>query len=320
MSSFGIKNLWELSQDELTEYVEARLKGKLFKEKPVAPVFNTYLDEIPEDFLENAYNLDEEGTFKERLSEVVKKLLTYKSINHNAEDSADREYVSRLIYLAEVLDLKSVFHIIHGFAQCTEYMEKSGAHTPDIYTQFLRALAQLQPPEDLVRFWSNRFHDDDYIRYAQPLFTGLRRSSYKDATLALPRLFFLAEKYKKQKYLDPNRALRPFVKYLDGKAEKEVIQSFISLPLKAEKLMTSISNLDGDLQEPLIRLIKESISPIQRKQKKTIHILDAAQTQRDEIEKVTRYRERQAMRRIHSKNQNWGTEVQINDFETCRDY
>ena len=262
MSGFDVENLWKLSEnhDEFAEYVEARLQGKLFRGKPVEPVFDTYLGEIPEDFLEDACELDKEGTFKERLGKVVEELLLYKLKEHNAEDSTNREYVSRLIYLAEVLELKFAFYIIYGFVQCTEYMELSGAHTSDIYTQFLRALAQFQPPRDLARFWFKRFHHDDYIRYAQPLFTGLRRSSYEDATLSLPRLFILASQYPE--HLDQNRALRPFVKKFvdDDNVAEEIIQGFISLTVQNQRrVVDSIRNLHQDLEEPLAKLFVEGL-------------------------------------------------------------
>jgi hypothetical protein len=247
-----IKDIWQLSEstDEFMDYVESRLLGKS-KE----PVFDSRVGEIPEDFLEEAFKQDKEGNFRHQLRNVVKKLL-FGKLEFDAEDTATLEYVSRLVYLAEVIELESVFPVIFRFVLCPEYKNRAGIHTADIYVQFLRALAQLQPPMDLSGFWVKRFYDDDYIQYAQPLFTGLRRSSLEHTGSALSRLISIADNYPE--FLDKNRALRPLIKVCqDTKSAQLLAKGFSSLPaIEQKKVMDAICNLDPDLIQPLETVLK----------------------------------------------------------------
>lgn len=247
-----IKDIWQLSEstDEFMDYVESRLLGKS-KE----PAFDSRVGEIPEDFLEEAFKQDKEGNFQNQLRYVVKKLL-FSMLEFDAKNTTTLEYVSRLVYLAEVIDLESVFPVIYGFVLCPEYKTLPGVHTADIYVQFLRALAQLQPPMDLSVFWVKRFYDDDYIQYAQPIFAGLRRSSLEHTGSALFRLILIADKHPE--FLDKNRALRPMIKVCqDTKSTQLLAKGFSSLPaIEQKKVMDAICNLDSDLIQPLETILK----------------------------------------------------------------
>jgi len=249
----NIEDIWQLPGEELIDYVKLRLQGK-----SIEPAFDTRVGEIPEDFLEEAYKQDKKGDFKRRLHGVLK-ILLFSNIEFDAKDTFALEYVSRLVYLTEVIDLKSAFPVIYVFVSYTGYKNRPGAHTADIYVQFLRALAQLQPLMDLSGFWDSRFKDDGYIQYAQPLFTGLRRSSFEHTGSALPRLFFIADKYPK--YLDKNRALRPLIKACQDTESMELMAKGFSYLLADEQKIVKdeILNLDFDLRQPLIMILFSGI-------------------------------------------------------------
>jgi len=249
----NIEDIWRLPDEELIDYVKLRLQGK-----SIEPAFDTRVGETPEDFLEEAFKQDKKGDFKDRLNKVVENLL-FSNLKFDAGNIATLEYVSRLVYLAEVIDLKFALPAIYRFVLYTGDRNRPGIHTADVYVQFLRALAQLQPPMDLSGFWVKRFYDDDYIQYAQPLFTGLRRSSFEHTGSALPRLFFIADNYPK--YLDKNRALRPLIKVCQDAESIQLLARGFSYLLAGEqkKVADAIWGLDSDLIQPLTMILFNGI-------------------------------------------------------------
>jgi hypothetical protein len=278
MSRFDIEDLWKLSKDELSEYIEARLTGKLFQGKPVEPIVIIALGEMPENFLASAYKLDKNGAFKRLFNEVVKSFLFRKIELHNVEDELERTLISRLIYLAEILNLDGLSSAIFGFAMSIEYKQKSGAKSPDIYFQFLRALAQFQEAYDLTGFWYKRFSDDYYAEYSQPLFVGLRLSSPEGAGYSLPRLFYIAKEYPG--YFDKNLALRPLVKLCanDGEITQRVAAGFSHLPADEQKMVTELVwDLDRNLIQPLLNVLSGAIFETRKDADITYRIWDLNQ-------------------------------------------
>jgi len=228
-------------------------------------------DEMPEDFLIQAYKVAKSEDFKKMFRDVIKNFLYLKRETSNLENAEENIFISRLIYIVEVLNLGDFLPIIFEFAMNTKYMEKIGANSEDIYSQFLRALAQFQESCDLIGFWRKRFDDDYYINYAQTLFTGIRLSSLEDAGNVLPRLFHIANH---SECLDKNLALAPLIDYCneDQKRMDQVSTGFKKLSEKdQEDVIESAMELDIRLQDPLLDILFSSNIDITTFSSKTIN-------------------------------------------------